>query len=170
MNAVEGTFIQLDPQTLMWKPNPSSWSIAECLEHVCLTHAGYLKQLFELPTVESHQSLSPYKPSWAGSLLIKYIRPENKRKITAPRSFRPALSEHNDPKRILQDFLEQSSALIELLSKGGRLDWNMKVNTILGSLARIKAGDALRLIPLHTLRHIQQAHRVLKLWDQQQKV
>jgi hypothetical protein len=79
-----------------WQPAPKKWSIAQCLEHLTVSTAGF-DQYFTRAIAAAHDkrpadNALPYRPSLMGGWLIRQLLPESVRKVPAPKIFRPASS------------------------------------------------------------------------------
>ena len=87
---VNGELSSLSAEQLNWKPNDTSWSIAQCLEHLIISD-GLRINIIEKKIDENFKSggwekLNPLKKFW-GSMLITQTQEKVKKKIKAPGLF-----------------------------------------------------------------------------------
>jgi hypothetical protein len=152
----------LDAQQLNWRPDATSWSVAQCFDHLLNTN----REMFQAvdaamdgsrpPTV--WQRL-PVLPRVFGLMLIKSQMPEAKRKFTAPRKAEPA-SSAIDP-RIIERFVAyQHEAAARVRSLDGRDVARIIMVSPFASFITYSVLDGCRLIVTHERRHFEQARRV----------
>ncbi len=96
---VNGELSSLSAEQLNWKPNDTSWSIAQCLEHLIISD-GLRINIIEKKIDENFKSggwekLNPLKKFW-GSMLITQTQEKVKKKIKAPSLFQPSANEATD--------------------------------------------------------------------------
>ena len=161
---VKNSFGGLSAEQLNWKPNEKSWSIAQCLEHLMVTNK------LEFPAVENALKANYKNPFWSkipflskicGKTAIYLFRPENKRKIKAPKSFQPSNSRLSG--KIVEDFAAHQRDLIGLFERSKDLDLEKtKIVSPVSNLITYSLIDALRVLTVHEQRHLQQAERVTK--------
>jgi hypothetical protein len=158
----QSVFGLLDAQQLNWRPDATSWSVAQCFDHLLNTN----REMFQAvdaamdgsrpPTV--WQRL-PVLPRVFGLMLIKSQMPEAKRKFTAPRKAEPA-SSAIDP-RIIEHFVAyQHEAAARVRSLDGRDVARIIMVSPFASFITYSVLDGCRLIVTHERRHFEQARRV----------
>ena len=77
----------LDPEVLLRRPTPDSWSVAECLAHLIATNAGYLTSIDEALRNSPAAPAIGQTSFRGGRLAAWFIRqsgPEVKRKLKNP--------------------------------------------------------------------------------------
>ena len=153
----------LSDSQLNWKPTAERWSIAQCLDHLAISSAGYNELYAE--AIERGKRKWPiqgsvaYRPSLIGGWLIKQLLPETTRKLPAPGIFKPPDSSaiHGT----LEKFLNQQSALLSFVSKARGLDYNKtRLRSPVTALIRYSVADAFVINVVHAWRHLAQARRV----------
>jgi len=151
-----------------------TWSIAECLEHLAITHRVYLDAMTPAAVRAQQQGRKrptsgagrPALPGVGGRLFIKGIEPPVKVKIRAPQFIYPAAT------------LSMDKALAALLSSNDEVRTFMNAFSDL-DLASIyfpnpflrgvpfRIATGLHVIPAHERRHLWQAWRVRRLAESQ---
>lgn len=161
---IDSELISLNETQLNWKPAPSSWSVAECIEHLLLAFDGYIKGLatiIEKGNNEHVVAKNTFKISLAGKLMVFAVDPSIKIPIPAPLKFKPAKHKQYTHE-VLKDFQHVIHLLSSQLEEGKNLDWNLlKITSPVTSLLKLKMGDTFEVLTLHTLRHLKQAQKVM---------
>ncbi len=155
----------LSEQQLNWKPAPDKWSIAQCLDHLAVTGAEFDALLTEAiergrrkwPVAGS----IPYRPSMLGGWLIRQIVPESKRKVNAPRVFKP--SDASSIGGSLTKFLQQEESFLSFVRQASGVDYNKtRLRSPVTRLLRYSLADAFVITVVHGRRHLAQARRVVE--------
>src|SRR6185295_7992469 len=82
---------KLDPEQLVRRPSPTTWSVALVLEHLCVTDergAKPLATLIHRARPDAGAPLREWKPSFMGKLIAGALA--KPKPLGAPRVFRPA--------------------------------------------------------------------------------
>lgn len=158
------TFGRLDERQLNWKPEPSQWSVAQCVEHLLTTNRLMFDAADEAldparsPTL--YQKL-PSLPRVFGRLLIRSQAPDSKRKYTAVKKARPSSS--NIAADVVERFVEQHR---DAVARVQRLDEQQAARTVMTSplagMVIYSVLDGWRLVVAHDWRHVEQARRVMQ--------
>ena len=147
----------------LWRPDPSSWNVAECIDHLATANRVYLAAM-EAPAAralaEGRLRRGPALPGVIGGWFVRTLEPsETTRKTTAPRKIRPRtspslsdalaafLTSHEDARGFLQKYAEIDLASVRFP--------NPFVRGIRFSLA-----TGLHVIAVHERRHLKQGWRV----------
>ncbi len=88
-------FNGLTAQQLIWKPGADHWSVAQCFGHLVTTNAAYFPIFEKVLSGEKKTTFwesVPWLPALWAKMLIKAVDPESKRKVKAPKVFRPSNS------------------------------------------------------------------------------
>jgi hypothetical protein len=152
----------LDDAALARKPPDGGWSIAEVLEHLCVSADSYLDLLArEIGRANGTPAAAPgtvWKPSLLGGLLVRSLQPASTRKVPAPKMYRPAATPRPN---VVSEFLRRQATLLELLERGAGLDWRrVRTSSPVSRLIRINLGDAYTILVVHAQRHAGQIARV----------
>lgn len=153
----------LNESQLNWKPAPEKWSIAQCLDHLAVTSHQfdlYFTDALARGRKKWPVDLPPaYRPSLVGGWLIKQVQPETgKRKVPAPKVFRPSSSEIDHS---LEKFLAQQERFLEFVRNTNGVDYNkIRLRSPVTPLMRYSLADAYVVTVVHGQRHLAQARRV----------
>lgn len=156
------TFGDLSAMKFNWKPNPESWSVGQCFEHLVVANKKYVSLTESAAEGRYNESIwerMPGLPKLTGKLVIKTIHPDNVKKSKAPKLFQPSRSEI--PTGMLNDYVDTSKQLREQINKFSDADIKDKVITSpIAKIATYSLYDAFTIVVLHDRRHINQAVRV----------
>lgn len=152
---------------LNWKPAPESWSVAQCLDHLLATNAGYLP-LFETTRAGRRKTSLverlPLLPTIWATLLVGAVSPQASMKVKAPKIFEPAQSEIGTG--IVDRFAAQQETLAENFEATERQSLGRIVITSPAApFVTFSLLDAARILVAHEQRHLQQAARVIQSPD-----
>jgi hypothetical protein len=161
---IERAFGGLTVEQINWKPNETSWSVGQCLEHLIITNK------LEFPAIENalaagyknpFWSKLPFLPAVSGKLMIYLFSPENPRRVKAPKSFRPSASRIDA--NIVKDFVAHQQKVIGLLEKSRALHLRkIKVVSPVTDFITYSLYDSFKVLVVHEERHFRQAERVTK--------
>ena len=157
----------LTDEEFNWRPSEDRWSVAECLDHLCMI--GTLM----IPKIDEGTRIGE-KNGWHGDGPFRYGRIGNwfvravsggegapKRRFKAPPMYTPK-SQHSIS-RLKQAFVELQDQFIERVQKANGLDLaRIKVPSPVTRLLRFSLGQWFALLAGHQRRHFWQAHEVLK--------
>lgn len=152
----------LTPQQLAWKPNPETWSVAECLEHLRVTSHLYFSPLRRCLSASPRAAEGEgYRPTLVGRMFLTALEPRpNTRRLSAPRAFRPTLATVGPG--IVERFEAQQGQLCDIIRSAGARDLNrLRFGSPVSKLVRISPGDALTILIRHQQRHLGQIERLL---------
>lgn len=157
----------LSEEQLNWQPNVETWSAGLCLEHLMKTNGEMLG------AIDNHINGSHRKTvferfalgsKYLGSYVLKAVQPENKTKLTAPKIFRPIMS--NVDAHVVEKFVENQAEIIALMEKSERLDLEKTIVTSpVASFITYSLFNAYKIVVTHERRHFRQAQNVMKLKD-----
>lgn len=152
----------LDDRQLNWRPEATSWSVAQCFDHLLSTNRQ-MSRAMDAALDESRartiwQRL-PGLPRLFGALLVRSQAPGGKRKFSAPRQAVPSASAIDAA--ILDRFIaQQHEAVARLRSLHGRDTAGAIMVSPFSSVITYSVLDGWRLIVAHEHRHFEQARRV----------
>ena len=156
------SFGTLTPAQLNWKPSPTEWSVAQCLDHLITSNSGYLPLIKSVISSEHKTSLKerlPLLPRFFGPMVLKVVQPQSQRKLKAGRNFQPS-SSAIDPDIILR-FASQQNELADQMKLSDKLDLRKIIITSpVASFVTYSLLDGYRIIVAHDQRHVAQAKRV----------
>src|SRR3984893_78775 len=152
---------ELTEEQLNWQPARGSWSVGQCLEHLCITNEAYLTSIYAALKGKSDSSVEQITPGWFARWFIRsFVEPSpNSKRVSAPLKIRPAA--HVDH-TVLERFLSENRSCRELFVRTRGKDvnrirfWNPFVPGV-----RFTVGTGFEIIAGHERRHLLQAERVL---------
>lgn len=153
------SFGHLNEGQLNWKPNPETWSIGECIDHLIVTNRSYFAQLEALARGDKHVSFwekLPILHGFWGRILIKATSEVVKKKGKVPGAFRPTRS--SLPVGILSEFAQQQMKLISLVEGLQHLDHQVQLITSpAAAFVTYTLHDGIVILFQHEKRHFRQA-------------
>jgi hypothetical protein len=154
----------LSAASLNWQPNAgTSWSVAQCLEHLAIMNGIYLKALRQ--AVENNRDQleprkNPMQPSgWLMRLFVRYEEPPPKLKLPAPRKLLPPSRVTTE---VLREFEAAQNGIADFAREWGDADLgDLRVKDPLFPL-HLTADTELLIMAAHNRRHLWQAENVKK--------
>lgn len=152
-------FGELSADQLNWKPNPETWSVGECIDHLIITNRSYFAQLEAIARGDKYVSfwekVSLFH-GFVGRMLIKATGEKVERKAKSPSVFRPTRSAV--PTNIVEEFCTIQADLIAKVEKTDLVDHHKTlINSPMSSVIFYSLHDALVIIFQHERRHFNQA-------------
>jgi DinB superfamily len=150
----------LTDEQLNWQPAPASWSIGQCLEHLCVTNEFYLPPISAALREKPRFPVEEITPGWFGGWFIRsFAEPSsNSRRASAPGKIRPG---PRTDRSVLNRFLSSNQVCRDLIlvARGNNVNRIRFWNPFLPGL-RFTVGTGLKIIVGHERRHLLQAKRV----------
>lgn len=159
LNQVEG-LKNIDLNSLKWKENKTSWCILECLEHLNLYGDFYLLQIENQIKNSTTKADLEFKSGVLGNYFAKSMLP--KEKLNKMKTFKDKnpLNENLD-KTVIDKFIKQQIKLLDLLNQSRKVSLNnVKIQTSISSLIKLKLGDTFQFYINHIIRHLKQIDRI----------
>lgn len=157
-------FGALTVHQLNWHPGADQWSVAECVEHLITTSNAYFPVFDKVLRGQKGSTFwgsVPWLPAFWGKLLMKAVDPNSRRKIRAPKVFRP--SSTSSDRTVIRRFVDQQNQLIRYIKVSANLNIEkIIISSPVTDLVTYSLMDAYRIIITHQMRHLLQATRVLK--------
>ncbi|MDC7997151.1 DinB family protein [Gilvibacter sediminis] len=146
-------------EALNWKAGPKVWSALECFEHMNQYSDVYLMRIMEGMTKSNKKPQEEFKSGGLGNWFAKLMSPGDAgTKMKTFKSKDP--NGKKLPVSVIDTYIqdqEKSLALLQIARSKNLA--RVKVPTDLGAWAKVKLGDAFRIIVYHNQRHLQQAQR-----------
>ena len=171
-NAAErdaGTLVAgLSEEQGAWQAEVSSWTVAQCLDHLAITNRAYLSAMRE-PAVQGmeqqRQRRGPARPGWAGRWFVSALEPPVKMRIRAPKIVvprrAPALADS------FSSFTASQHEVRAFLHMYADLDLaGIRLPNPFARGVRFSLATALHAIAAHERRHLWQAWGVRRAWEQ----
>ena len=152
----------MDAAALMKRPSGGGWSVGENLQHLILTAAAMLP-LAESAIVEleraGQRARGPSRLGFVGWLLVKSLEPPARMKSRTSQPFEPVSVK--DPLALLGRLEEANAGLDALITRATGLATSaIKVVSPFNAGVKYNVYAALRIVLVHTRRHLFQASRV----------
>ncbi len=145
-----------------WRPAPDSWSVAECLDHLNAAAKAYLPKLDDAIADALRQrapGAGPFKPSWAGRILLRTSEPPFRIRLRSPRVFEP--SPGGSRQEVVAALRTYQSEYIDRLRRANGLDLSrVRVTSPVSKWLRFSLGTMFAVIAAHERRHVCQARRI----------
>jgi hypothetical protein len=150
----------LTAEQLNWQPAPGSWSIGQCLDHLCATTDSYLPAITTAlqngrgPAV---QEIAPGGPTkW---FIRKFIEPSRQTsRAKAPKKIVPNARVETS---VLDRFVSGNQAVRALIRRAAPYEVNrIRFKNPFVPVLRFTVGAGLLIICRHERRHLLQAERV----------
>ena len=141
-----------------------SWSILECFEHMNRYDAFYVNELrLKLeasPDIGNSERL--FQSGWIGGRSANSMLPQANKKLNKMKTFKNMNPLGSDLKTsVIDTFIKDQRALLDIFRLAKEKNLNkVKVKLTL-PLLKFKAGDAMRFIQNHNVRHLTQCKLVL---------
>jgi len=160
-------FPNMTLQQLNWKPAPSSWSIAQCLDHLVIADSSYfpaLKKIFEgTYAMTIWERWSPFS-AICGRILVDKLQEHAKKKMKAPKVFRPSTS--NIDIGIIERFYQHHDIFMDYIASCDNTDLDRtNITSPAIRFVTYNLRNAIKLLVRHEHRHINQAIRVKQSKD-----
>ncbi len=149
-----------DLNTLTWRENAVSWSILECLEHLNLYGDFYLPQIEHNIKISKTNPEIEFKSGFLGNYFAQSMLP--KEKLNKMKTFKDKNPLNSDLDRtVLDKCINQQIILLDLLNQSRNVSLNqVKIQTSITSLIRLKLGDTFQFFVNHIMRHLKQIDRI----------
>lgn len=157
----------LDDKKFNLRPDPDSWSVAECIDHLCVLGNLLLPRLdagIQRARVKGWRSDGPFRYGLFSTMFIRMVGPlrttgSRRGKVAAPRLYRPSSATH-DVNTLVTKFETLQDELIERAKAADGLDIaRVRIESPVSVLIRIRLGAWFEAIAAHQFRHIEQAKR-----------
>ena len=150
----------LTAEQIARRPDPGTWSIAECLAHLNITAATVQKLMargIEQAKQEKRFGEGPFSIGPKGRLLIWIAEPPPKFRIRAPKNVRPPAAS-DDPLQVLPAFIKAQDEWERLMREQEGLNL-VKIKVGQGAF-RMRLAAVLPWMMAHQRRHLLQAENV----------
>jgi len=154
----------LTGQQLLHRPDPTKWSVADCLTHLTVT-GSLVQRIVRKNIAEAKQKkvygTGPFSTGPRGRLLIWAAEPPPKFRIPAPKGLIPPTTIDSD--RVLPGFMQVQDGWESLLKDAEGLDlYKIKIGELLSPF-RCRLSGGLLWMMAHQRRHLCQAENVKKM-------
>ena len=158
----QSVFGLLDERQLNWRRDATSWSVAQCFDHLLNVNRQMFLAIDAAVDASRPRTLwqrLPVLPRIFGSLMISSQQPEARRKFKAPGNAVPSSSAID--RRIIEHFVAyQHEAALRVRSLDAADAARIVMVSPFASFITYSVLDGCRLIVTHERRHFEQARRV----------
>jgi len=156
---------RLTESQAQWRPAPGSWSVVDCFTHLTVTAGLYFPNIGKAVTHGRSRAMTgtaPYgRGTLVGRLLLKSVTEQTGRRFKAPRKFHPpsavgALDAESSELRAANDSLRDL-----MLDADGLALGRIRLGSPVSRVLRLSLAQVFELQPVHELRHLGQAERVI---------
>lgn len=147
-----------------WRPEPTRWSIAECLVHLNVSADVYTRHIgiaIQHGRARGLTAPGPFRYGPLARWLLRGLEPPVLHRSRTPRRFSPPAGVHHDIEDVLRRFREAGQRWDECLERANGLDLvRVKVRSPVVPLVRFPLGAQLAGQAAHERRHLWQARQV----------
>lgn len=154
-------FSDISLEQLNWQPAPTSWSIAQCLSHLVISHQEYFADLKKITEgnykMNFWEKYSPFT-NICGRIMRDQLQEQVKRKMIAPKKIQPA---GNASPEFIEQYHKSLDLFLDYISNCRSIDIDKTIITSpILSIVTYSLRDAFQFLITHEHRHINQAIRV----------
>jgi hypothetical protein len=150
----------MSEQQLNWNARDGSWSVGQCLEHLCITNEVYLPAIADSLPGRPVAVVQEITPGWLGQWFIRnYIEPSTEtRRARAPKAITPG---SRVDLSILDRFLSGNQKAREIVQRAASHDVNrIRFKNPFIPLLGFTVGTGFEILSKHQRRHLLQAERI----------
>jgi len=165
--SIKNEFGELGDEQLNWKPDASTWSVGQIIDHLIVINNTYFPIFSQLKN-------NKYQLIWLGkinfmvrffgNLILKSVSPDRRKKMKTLSIWEPTKSQIGTD--IIQKFADQQQALKDWISNSATL---LDAGTVISSPANrvivYKLETAFDIIVSHEKRHLEQARELIQLYE-----
>ncbi|MCC6262208.1 MAG: DinB family protein [Bryobacterales bacterium] len=152
----------LNPEQLLWRPQPGRWSILECLDHLNRSDILYLRAMRVVFERDRHNASLPpkaFRLGFLGRQVIRYIEPPPRLRVPAPRSITPTGT--LSPVEVEAEFRRLHLDLRGFVLEASGVDMGaIRFPSPISSLLKLNLAEGCSIITAHDRRHLWQAEHV----------
>jgi hypothetical protein len=151
----------LDGSRVHEHPEPTGWSVAEVLEHLCIADELYeapLARLLASSRPDASAASREWKPTLIGGLIASSLA--KPKPLKSPKVFQPGPTPRNG---IVETFLAREQRFIAAMDDAMAYDWQalrIKSPALWGWMPKMNVGDGFRIHVVHLTRHSRQIERL----------
>lgn len=147
---------------LAWRETPTTWSVADCLNHLLVTGRHSMKAIRRALGDARSRGLmgsGPFRQGMVGNWFVRLMDAPPGVKFKAPKAYRPELA--MTEAETLSGFFGLQQELARVLSEADGIDLaRTKVDNPVIPWFRLSLGQEFALTMAHERRHVWQAWRV----------
>lgn len=153
-------FALLDKKQMVYKALPDRWNAEECLIHIMVINELYFEQLYDIIDGKHKNPIIAPLSKTFGKMLVNNVTPGSKKAATMS-IFEP--SNKSISEEVPKAFMKHLEEFKNILNKLNHVDLKKtKVHSPASKLFKFNLEDCLRILILHTERHVIQAFEEIK--------
>lgn len=162
LQEAEGLYHGLSDEQINWQPQPGSWSIAQCLDHLNISNQkliGKIELALNAAKAAGKRHDGPYVYGFFSRWMLRSLQPPPRNKMKTKPDFEPAT--RKALAGILPIWKQTHERLEQLIHESNGFDLaRIKVTSPYMSLLRYPLGMAFWIQTAHDRRHLYQAREV----------
>lgn len=153
---------ELNSDQLNYKPFGNAWSVLEVIEHITILDTLVFENI--LPRLEktNGKPAKPEKFGWFERWFMKYINPDSRLKIKAPKMYKPPATSFLDADITFSKFEDHQSQFKSIITFAENCDQRQKVRSPFTVFLRLSIAAWIHLGVMHQQRHILQIEKIRK--------
>lgn len=153
-----GQYLLLSDQELAFRPDPASWTILQCFEHLNLYNRFYNREIKKKIASGKASADHEIHATWIGKKSIAAMHPNNQKKQKTLRHLNPV---SDLDRRVIEEFILHQRDLLNLLAGASSKNLNaIGISVEFFRLLKMNLADAFRFIVLHQERHFLQLGKI----------
>jgi hypothetical protein len=159
-------FAAVSDEQFYWSPSPSTWSMAQCIEHLNVTARTYLPCLDSSIASAKKWGVygtGPFRSGWLGPWFARLLEPPVRRRFKAPPVFQPTPQSAPQRKRadIEAAFRGYQVQFVDRLRQAQGVDLGKaRVQSPVSKWIRFPLGSGFAIMLAHERRHLWQARQL----------
>lgn len=152
---------ELDDRRINWQPSATSWSIAQCLDHLNVAdriYLGLMRKAAEEARRKGRSRRGPLRQGFVERWFTQSLEPPPRRRFPAPRQIVPA--SRRGKEEVLAEFRRLHADAGSLLREAADLDLGIRFPNPFLPLVGVTVGSGFLIITTHERRHLWQAEQV----------
>ena len=146
-----------------WRPDPASWSVGQCLEHLNIAARMYLPALDEGIADAIRRGLygsGPFRYLWTGRLLTWTLEPPPRVRAKTRKEWEPAV--RRPRQEVMAAFRAYQVQFIDRLRQANGLDLaRSRVRSPINRWLWMSLGSGFAVVTAHERRHLWQAREIV---------
>lgn len=152
----------LSERQLRWQPEPTRWSVLDCLGHISSVAQPYADRLREplVSAPEDRQDKGDLPLSFMARILTRMMEPPVRMRSSTPKAYEPQVSSGTE--RVLDEFERMQNeflSILDLLEK--RQIPSKKVTSPVAGMLKLRLPAWFSFLAAHARRHLWQAEQVI---------
>lgn len=156
------SLLAISDEILQTKPNETSWSVLNCLEHLNLYGNFYIPEIKKRFNESKSNKKPNFKSGFLGNKFALDMLPKSNMKTMNTFTSKNPINSKLEKETVLLGFINQQEEMLALLDTAKNKDLTKIKTSITLPLLKFRLGDTFRFVIYHNQRHIVQAQKVLK--------